>query len=137
MIERIKNIREKLEAMDYETIQSYKTLIIMFIVADVFGLWWYLKLKTLAGGLLIVSIIIFAVFLFYERDAKRSKKEVKKKMDMNLDLGFDDKPEEEDKEKEKDKEKNKEKDKEKKSEGFSFGMPTQESIDEALGKSYW
>lgn len=66
MLERLKNIKQKLEEMPAETLQTYKYALFGIVIADVFGIWWYMGWKQLGGALLIISLIALAIIMFYE-----------------------------------------------------------------------
>ena len=125
MIENITNIIDKFKKMNTKELETYKIIILFLIVINLFGVWYYLKLKTLGGALFIILIIGLALILFLEKNSKGGEK----KMEDNeyLDLTGEEEPKEEEDKKEK-------KDKEEDSSfgDFKFGMPTPESCAAAL-----
>jgi len=121
MLDRFKEVIERAKKLDLKTLEAFKILIFIFIGLDLFGLWWYLEVKTLAGALLIVSIIALAIILFLERRLQNKMVE------------DEETSEEEDKKEEP-------KDKEEKDSGYGFnipdlGLPSAEEYDKRLQKA--
>lgn len=81
-----KSIRERLENLpltrnftnywgvvrgyDLKTLESLRMAFIGLIIADIFGVYWYLEMKTLGRLLLIIFLIYFGVLLYLERIKK-------------------------------------------------------------------
>ena len=79
MIKRIQNVMEKLENMSLKEIRAWEFLLVALTIADLFGLWYFLGWKRIAGALLIVIIFFLAIFLFYDsRKRQENPKEAKK-----------------------------------------------------------
>lgn len=74
MIERINNTIKTMKEWDIETLESIKYVCFVLIVADLFGLWWFLGWKSLAGAILIVLMVVLAIIL-YLMNQKGSKHE--------------------------------------------------------------
>jgi len=70
MVINIKGAIDNLKSLPYETLENYKYIIIVFLVADLFGIYWYFNLKKLGIALMIVCLIALGVILFLERDKK-------------------------------------------------------------------
>lgn len=121
MIEKITNIIDKFKRMETKELETYKIITIFLIIINLFGIWHYLKLKTLGGAILLILIGFLALILFLEKNSKGGAK---------MDIMGDEEPEEETKPEEKKKEKKEEEDSD--IEDFKFGMPTPESCAEAL-----
>ena len=87
MIERIKDSWQNIASMSPETAQVTKFFLFGMVVADIFGVWWYLGMKSLGSALLIVILIALAVIMFIERkfDEVIPEKEVKPIMTIKCD----------------------------------------------------
>jgi len=133
MIERITNIIDKFKNMKTKELETYKIIAISLIVLDLFGLWYYLKLKSLAGAILLILMVFLALILFLEQNSKGGKNKMNTMTDnFDEDDGYLDltEPKEEPEKKGKKEEEDKEDDF-----GFGdfkFGMPTPESCAAAL-----
>ena len=67
MWQRIKNVAKRASELDLKSLGYIKFGMFGVIVVDIFLIWWYLNLKTLASGLLVFSMLILALVLFLER----------------------------------------------------------------------
>lgn len=87
MIERMKDSWQNIASMSPETVQVVKFFLFGMVVADIFGVWWYLGMKSLGSALLIVILIALAVIMFIERKFNEviSEKEVKPIMTIKCD----------------------------------------------------
>lgn len=80
------NIIEKARKLDRKSLEAIRFAFFGAIVIDLFGIYWYLKLKSLGGALLIVLIMGLTLVLLLERGLpqppqkpnKKVKKEVEK-----------------------------------------------------------
>jgi len=68
MLDKIKGVIKTFNQMSLEDIRAYKIVCIVLVVADLFGIYWYLGLKKLGIALLMVVIAFLAVFLYLERE---------------------------------------------------------------------
>jgi len=90
MVINIKEVFKNLKALSYETLEAWKYFFIIFIVVDLFGIYWYLKLKKFGVALLIVCLIALAVILFLERNKRdelpdeKPSKEDEERIDREL-----------------------------------------------------
>ena len=111
--------------MKTKELETYKVITISLIVFDLFGIWYYLKLKSLAGAILLILMVFLALILFLEQNSKGGENKVETNEDGYLDLTEPEEPKEDKKEKE---------DEEDEPEfgEFKFGMPTPESCANAL-----
>jgi len=66
-IDRINNIIRKAKGLDQETLVALKYMIFIFVVADLFGIYWYFNLKKLGSAFLMVLIVALAIILILER----------------------------------------------------------------------
>lgn len=106
-----------------EFVENMKFAIIGILVADLLGLYWYLKMKKLAIAILIVCIVFMALALYLER----------RKLDNMEEL--EEKPEKETKEEKKEEKKDKkEEKKEKKDDNLDFGFGDPEGYQERVQK---
>jgi len=88
MIGELKEVVKKAKELDTESLEAIKYSIFVFIVADLFGVFWYFKLKKLGMALLIVFMILLTLILILERrkreemdeDKKKRKEEIKKEL---------------------------------------------------------
>jgi hypothetical protein len=79
IFENWKNLLESMKKMSDKDINAWRTILIIMVVADLFGIYWYLNLKTLGTALLIVLIMGFAFLLIMTKDKKiELEKEIKK-----------------------------------------------------------
>lgn len=93
LFENWKNVISKAKLMSQKDIDAWKYLIMVLIVIDMFGIFWYLKMKTLGLALMLVLMGFLAFLLIVGgKDAplplpppkpihNTIKKEVKQKMD--------------------------------------------------------
>jgi len=86
IIDNWKNVIEKARKLDAKSLEAIRIGIFVVIVADIFGLWWFLGVKKLAMALLIFLIIGLVIVLLLERKLppkpiKKIKKEEKPKME--------------------------------------------------------
>lgn len=122
--ERIKEVVKIFEEMDLETIKAYKWMIMVLIVADIFGFWWFLGLKQLAVAVLLVLVGFLTIFIIQERRRLEKMPEDEEEED-------EDKKEDEDKPKEE-----KEKKTEKEEEPLFGGLPNIDEYNERMEKAY-
>ena len=108
-----KNIIEKANRLDRKSLEAIRFAVMFAVIIDLFGIYYYLKLKSLGGALLVVLIIGLVIVLLLERNLppspkltpnKQIKKEVKTmkketKTDEYLDLTPKAEQEEEEEEK--------------------------------------
>lgn len=81
-----KNLIEKARKLDRKSLEAIRFAFFGAIVIDLFGIYYYLKLKSLGGALLIVLIMGLTLVLLLERGLpqppqkpnKKVKREVKK-----------------------------------------------------------
>ena len=86
LLENWKNLIEKARKLDRKSLEAIRFAFFGAIVVDLFGIYWYLKLKSLGSALLIVLIIGLTLVLLLERGLpplppkpkEKVKKEVKK-----------------------------------------------------------
>jgi len=71
MIERITTAWQNISSMKPETANAVKYLLFFLITADIFGVWWYLKMKVLGSALLIVILIGLAIIMIIESKFER------------------------------------------------------------------
>jgi len=119
----LKNIQEiikKAKALDLKSLEALKYTLFVFVVADLFGVYWYLNIKKLGIALLMVMIVALSVILILER-------RLNDKMEEN-------KTEEKEEEKKEEKE---EKEESKEESSFDLGLPSaeeyQKKTEEAFG----
>jgi len=79
------NLIAKARALNAKSLEAIRIAIFVFIVADIFGIWYLLGWKRLAASLLIFLILALVIILILERNlplepSKKVKKEVKPKM---------------------------------------------------------
>lgn len=67
MIDLIKNTIRKLKELDSETLEVYNYVLFGVIIADIFGIWWYLGWKTIGGSILIVCAVILSILLILKK----------------------------------------------------------------------
>lgn len=128
-------IFEIFENLSKKELESYKYLGFILIVADIFGVFWYLKARKIGIAILIVLIIFLSIILIYER---RKDEENPKKDKKNSKMGKIEELEQELKElKDKEKKKNsKDPDEgEIEEEGYDFGIPDAAEYNERLKKA--
>ena len=70
MIEKITNLIDKFKRMKTKELETYKIITIFLMSADLFGVWYYLKLKTLSGAILLILMVFLALILFLEKNSK-------------------------------------------------------------------
>ena len=88
-----KEVVRKFQAMNMETIKTFKTMMFVLIVSNIFGVWWYLEAKTLASAILIILIIFLSIFLILERRLY-DKMDEEEQSEDNLDEEEDDEEDE-------------------------------------------
>ena len=117
MIEKIRGVVETFKSYDKQTLETFKYIIISFIVLDMFAIWWYLEFKKLAMALLLVSAMFLVVVLFCERrlDNMKDKKESAQDIIDDTDKKDDDEEDYED--------------------GFDLGIPSSEEYNKRLEKA--
>ena len=81
--DKCRNAIEKAKNISQKDLEAYRYTIIFIIVVDLFGVFWYLKLKSLAMAILIVCIIFLCLILILERnkqdDSRQDSKQTKNK----------------------------------------------------------
>ena len=106
-LDRWRNIVENAKSMKTAELESLRYLLIIFLVADLFGVYWYLGAKKVGMAILIVLIFFLAIILILERrfpedkdkyekeyvkphikPEKQDKEESKEKNNHVLDLGL-------------------------------------------------
>jgi len=78
MLERIKNVIATFKGMDEGTLEALRYTLLFFIVIDLFLFYWWMGWKTLAMGLMVVTIIFLTIIMFLEkrlRDIEYYKKQ--------------------------------------------------------------
>jgi hypothetical protein len=76
------NIIESIRNMSYKDLEGWKYLLMILIIADLFGVYWYLGAKKLGVALMLVLIGVLTFILIVGGDKQPpKKKEVKNKMD--------------------------------------------------------
>lgn len=90
---KIKNTWLLINSLELKTIVALKQTMIFLIVANLFGLYWYLGLKSIATSLLIVQMSIFVFLIISEKNQKEVKKVSKEKLKEEKEP--EEKPEEE------------------------------------------
>lgn len=78
MIQRFRNTIEYFKSLSKEDLEAYRYLLIILIVADMIGVYWYFQWKRLGLALLIVLIMFFALILFAENSERRKETENEK-----------------------------------------------------------
>ncbi len=88
LIENYTNLVEKAKKLDRKTLEALKFFVMFLLVADLFGIYWYLHLKKLGGAILMIMIVALSIILILERrlpplPKQKVQKEVKtpKKME--------------------------------------------------------
>lgn len=114
-----------IDNMSLENLSSMRSMMFLIVLADVFGIYWYLELKRLGIALLIVSMVFLSIILIAER------RKMVKKMDEQEEKLFEKKEKPDDKPK-KDK---KEDDDDEEPEGMNFGLPDAKEYNKRLEKA--
>ena len=55
------------KSFDYETVSAIKYGLMMALIIDIFGIYWYLEWKQLSVALMLVIAIFIVIFLLLER----------------------------------------------------------------------
>lgn len=66
----LKNIIKMFKSMSSEEVQVYKYLLMVLLIFDLVGLYWYLNLKALGIACMLVIMGFIAVFLLLEKQMK-------------------------------------------------------------------
>jgi hypothetical protein len=149
-IERFKNSIEYIKSLNRKQLESWKYFTFFIIVADIFGLYWFLNLKKLGIALLFIVMGFLTLILILEgkippktkkieEHSKKNEKGGKNKMSKNK----EEEDEEEDDEEE-DKEETEEVEELKDNEGmfgnFNIGLPDADEynkrMEKALGQGF-
>ena len=78
------NIIEMFKKMSPEEIQIYKYLLMVLLIFDLVGVYWYFNLKSLGVALMLVIMAFLAVFLFLERELEGGDIKMDEKERENL-----------------------------------------------------
>jgi len=78
LFESWKGIIEKAQSMKEKDLAAWKFLLMVVIVADLFGVYYYLELKKLGMAVLIVAVIFLAIILFLEGKLPKEAQEISK-----------------------------------------------------------
>ena len=73
--DKCRNAIEKAKNISQKDLEAYRYTIIFIIVVDLFGVFWYLKLKSLAMAILIVCIIFLCLILILERNKQDNSRQ--------------------------------------------------------------
>jgi len=92
ILKRMNRTVENAKRLSLKELESLRYLMMLIIVGDLFGIYWYFGLKKLGGAILIVSIVILATILMLERRNKEKMTEEKTKTEEKEDK--EDKPSE-------------------------------------------
>lgn len=95
----LKEAKHAIESIDFETLVALRWLLIIIVVADIFGVYWFLEARKIGTAILISAIFFLMIVLllearkFKEMDDKERKQaeEKEKEMDFgfNPDFGMD------------------------------------------------
>lgn len=100
-----KNLKERARSLKLSQLRGFRQIILVILVADIFGVYYWLKMRNLGIIILFLSLICMGVVLYLERDAeddtkedkmtkkkKKQRKEDKKDLmgDFKVDLGVGD-----------------------------------------------
>lgn len=77
MLDNWKNLKAKAEALKLSDLQAFRQMMLFVIVADIFGVYWWLKMRNLGIAILIISLICMGIILYLERNAENDIKEEK------------------------------------------------------------
>lgn len=102
--ERLKNTVKWFNSLSLESLKGLRYTLFFVIIADIFGLYWYLRLKSFSIAIMMVSIVVLAIILIREsvlRNEIEADKILKggyfkKKMPKQKKKSSDDEEEEED-----------------------------------------
>ena len=118
----IKNIMRMFKSWDVETLEGMRYGMFGFLLVDIFGVYWFLKLKRLGIALFLVAILFLTIILLLERRLNNMEQT--------------ESPTIEEEEEKKDKPKDKEED-----ESLNFGLPSSEEynkrLKEAVGDDFF
>lgn len=67
MLKRLSDTWKNLTEMQPQTIAGLRNILFILIIADIFGVYWYLRQKKLAFSLMIVIMIFLTIVLIIER----------------------------------------------------------------------
>jgi hypothetical protein len=141
LFENYKYLIETIENMPKKDIDAWISIIVVLICANLFGVYWWLKLKVLGGALLLVCIFILALLLFFSSKGSQKKQRPKNKMKGGKNKMEEKKRLKEDKDDEDTEDEDLEEDDNKQGSAFGdidFGLGSseeyQERMDDALGK---
>ena len=82
LLDNFKNIIEKASKLTRKELETYRFLLILGIVVDMFLIYWYLNLKKLGMLIMVILLIIFAVIVMLHsrtQDDSPPKKEIHNK----------------------------------------------------------
>ena len=71
----LRNADKRFRQMSLEELNMVRNILILLVVGDIFGVWWYLGLDKLGGAILIVVLAIFTYVLIIEKEANKEKME--------------------------------------------------------------
>lgn len=74
-MERLKHIRERAEGMSMKNLESLRYLLFFILMVDMFGIYWYLKWKSLGIALLLVLVVIITMVFILERKKQDNHKQ--------------------------------------------------------------
>jgi len=106
----MKNPLSVFKDMDLKTLKSYKVLLFMVVIGDIFGVYWYFELKKLGMAILIVSLVLLGIIVFFEREKTPIK--ARKPIERRLQTKMTEETKKEEKEKESEEDKDEEEEKE-------------------------
>lgn len=70
----LKGFFQGIRELSEKDANMWKDVIIFFIIVDLLGVFWYLKLRALGGALLIIAIIFLVLVLSLPESLKNAKK---------------------------------------------------------------
>ena len=122
MIEKIRGVVETFKSYDKQTLETFKYMIIGFIVLDMFAIWWYLEFKKLAMALMLISAMFLVAVLFCERRLDNMKDKKESAQDIIDDTDKKDEKDDDDSEEDYD-------------DGFDLGIPSSEEYNKRLERA--
>ncbi len=97
----VRNVIEKAKGLKAKELESYKFTLFFVIIADLFGIYWYLKMKSLGMAIMIFSMMALSVILILERNLPIETKKEEIKMPEEIEKKKEEKEEKEEKKEEK------------------------------------
>jgi len=76
--ENFKNLMDKAKGLKEKELKSYKTLLIVFICVDIFGVYGFLKWKGVGIAIMMILMVAFAIILYLESRLPGNKEKPEK-----------------------------------------------------------